>query len=179
MQSGPNRRTHRGDGGLPPACIIVAGPFRPFEETIVSQQPVFHFHTEVRVRLPETDAMGIVFHGNFFTYLEVGRVDYLRNLKLSDGVRPIKEFENVVVAAHLDFKSPARLDDCITIDVRTSEINNSSFTFEFRLRNKSTNRVIATGYTTHCALGEAFKPIPVPESFREVIADFEQWNTAC
>ncbi len=144
----------------------------------MSQNPIFHFNTEVRVRLPETDAMGIVFHGNYFTYLEVGRVDYLRNLKLSEGVRPIKEFENVVVAAHLDFKSPARLDDCITIDVRTSEIKNSSFTFEFRLRNRSTNRVIAVGYTTHCAIDEAFVPIAVPEQFREAITAFEQWNAA-
>jgi acyl-CoA thioester hydrolase len=142
----------------------------------VSQNPIFHFNTEVRVRLPETDAMGIVFHGNYFTYLEVGRVDYLRNLKLSEGVRPIKEFENVVVAAHLDFKSPAGLDDCITIDVRTRDIRNSSFTFEFRLRNKSTNRVIASGYTTHCAIDDAFAPIAVPDHFREVIEAFEQWD---
>lgn len=148
------------------------------KEATVSQNPIFHFNTEVRVRLPETDAMGIVFHGNHFTYLEVGRVDYLRNLKLSEGVRPIKDFENVVVAAHLDFKSPARLDDCITIDVRTREIKQSSFTFEFRLRNKNVNRVIASGYTTHCAIDEAFAPIAVPERFREVIAAFEQWDAA-
>ena len=69
-----------------------------------SPTATFHFQTEVRVRLPETDAMGIVFHGNFFTYLEVGRVDYLRNLGLAEGVRPIKDFENVVVSAHVDFK---------------------------------------------------------------------------
>ena len=146
------------------------------KELAVSQNPIFNFNTEVRVRLPETDAMGIVFHGNFFTYLEVGRVDYLRNLKLSEGVRPIKDFENVVVSAHLDFKAPARLDDCVTIDVRTREIKNSSFTFEFRLRNKSTNRTIARGTTTHCAIDENFKPIEVPEHFREIIAAFEQWD---
>ena len=141
----------------------------------MSPNPIYHFSTEVRVRLPETDAMGIVFHGNFFTYLEVGRVDYLRNLKLSEGVRPIKDFENVVVSAHLDFKSPARLDDIVTIDVRTSEIKSSSFTFEFRLRDKATNRLIAAGYTTHCAIDESFKPMPVPEHFRQVIGAFEQW----
>lgn len=141
----------------------------------MSDKVNYSFSTEVRVRLPETDAMGIVFHGNYFTYLEVGRVDYLRNLRLSDGSRPIKDFENVVVAAHLDFKSPARLDDCITIDVRTREIGHTSFTFEFRLRNKATNRVVAAGYTTHCAIGPDFQPISVPEAFRRVIADFEHW----
>jgi len=46
--------------------------------------PQYHFNTEIRVRLPETDAMGVVFHGNYFTYLEVGRVDYLTNLGLCE-----------------------------------------------------------------------------------------------
>jgi acyl-CoA thioester hydrolase len=135
----------------------------------------FHFRTEVRVRLPETDAMGIVFHGNFFVYLEVGRVDYLRNLGLTDAGRPIKDFDNVVVAAHLDFKSPARLDDVLTIDVRMREIRTSSFTFDFRLRHKTENRLVASGHTTHCALDASFAPAPVPAAFRAVIARFEGW----
>ncbi|MGE3164726.1 MAG: acyl-CoA thioesterase [Planctomycetota bacterium] len=137
----------------------------------------YNFNTEVRVRLPETDAMGIVFHGNYFTYLEVGRVDYLRNLGLAEGVRPIKDFENVVVSAHVDFKSPARLDDQLLIDVRTKEIRSSSFTFDFRLRHKQTNRLVAVGYTIHCALDDGFKPMKVPEHFREVVGRFEGWGS--
>lgn len=141
-------------------------------------EPVFHFSTEVRVRLPETDAMGIVFHGNYFTYLEVGRVDYLRNLGLSEGIRPIKDFENVVVSAHLDFRAPARLDDPLVIDVRTTEIRRSSFTFAFRIRHKKANRVVAEGYTTHCAVDAEMRPIGVPEEFRRHIAAYEGWPEA-
>ena len=137
----------------------------------------YHFHTEVRVRLPETDAMGIVFHGNYFVYLEVGRVDYLRNLGLMEGSRPIRDFENVVVAAHVDFKSPARLDDPLSIDVRTREIRRSSFTFDFKIRHRVENRLVALGYTTHCAIGDDFAPIDVPESYRETIARFEGWSS--
>lgn len=138
--------------------------------------PTFSFHTEVRVRLPETDAMGIVFHGNFFIYLEVGRVDYLRNLGLAAGVRPIKDFDNVVVSAHIDFKSPARLDDVLTIDVCMQEIRTTSFTFAFRIRHKMENRLVATGCTTHCAIDGEFRPMPVPEAFRQVIGRFEGWS---
>jgi acyl-CoA thioester hydrolase len=140
----------------------------------VSEQ-TFHFQTEVRVRLPETDAMGIVFHGNYFTYLEVGRVDYLRNLGLADQRRPIKDFDNVVVNAQLDFQSPARLDDRLFIDVRTGRIGNSSFVFEFRIRHARENRVVASGSTSHCAVDEEFRPIKVPESFRKTVSDFEGW----
>ena len=95
----------------------------------VSNEREFHFSTEVRVRLPETDAMGVVFHGNYFTYLEVGRVDYLLNLGLTEGNRPIRDFDNVVVSAHLDFRSPARLHDVLKIEVRVAEIRTASIRF--------------------------------------------------
>ncbi len=134
----------------------------------------FHFSTEVRVRLPETDAMGVVFHGNYFTYLEVGRVDYLLNLGLTEGNRPIRDFENVVVSAHLDFRAPARLHDLLKIEVRVAEIRTASIRFEFRLRNRRTNELVAEGHTVHCAIADDFRPMPVPESFRVTIQEFEQ-----
>ena len=127
------------------------------------------------MRLPETDAMGIVFHGSYFTFLEVGRVDYLMNLGLTENNRPIRDFDNVVVAAHLDFRTPARLHDLLAIDVRVREIGGSSFTFAFRIRDKRRNATVAEGYTTHCAVDESFQPMRVPEPFREVIAEFERW----
>ena len=81
-----------------------------------------------------------------------------------------------VVSAKVDFKSPARLDDVLTIDVRTGEINRSSFRFDFRLRQKKSNGLVARGFTTHCALDDDFKPMTVPEEYRRVIAAFEGWQ---
>lgn len=136
--------------------------------------PAFRFSTEVRVRLPETDAMGIVFHGNFFTYLEVGRVDYLRNLGLGSGNRPIKDFDNVVARAACDFRSPARFDDPLVIQVRIAEIRRTSFRFEFLIQHKQEPRIVATGESIHVAIDPAaFNPIPVPETFRKVVRAFE------
>ncbi|MCB9557933.1 MAG: acyl-CoA thioesterase [Deltaproteobacteria bacterium] len=136
-------------------------------------QQAFHFSTELQVRLPETDAMGIVFHGNYFTYLEVGRVAYLSNLGFVEGPKPIKDFDNVVVASHLDFRSPARLNDILVIDVCISAMSNSSFTFSFRLRQRVSNQLVAEGYTTHCAIGDDFRARTIPEHFRQAIEAFE------
>ena len=36
--------------------------------------------TVVRVRYAETDRMGVVYYGNFFTWFEIGRVEFLRQL---------------------------------------------------------------------------------------------------
>ncbi len=135
---------------------------------------VFHFNTEVRVRLPETDAMGIVFHGYFFTYMEVGRMDYLRNLGLAADIKPIAAFTNLVAHAECDFRSPARFDDALVVGVRMAEIRRSSFTFKFRIAHKRENRLVALAKSIHVAVDDqTWRPIAVPEAFRGVIAGFE------
>lgn len=135
----------------------------------------FHFSTEIRVRLPETDAMGIVFHGAFFTYLEVGRTDYLRNLGLAGShAQPIKDFANLVARACCDFRSSARFDDPLVIHVRIAEIRRTSFRFEFRIMHKQEARLVAEGHTVHVAIDPATaKAIAVPEAFRAQVRKFE------
>lgn len=137
--------------------------------------PTFHFSTEVRVRLPETDAMGIVFHGAFFTYLEVGRTDYLRNLGLAGShAQPIKDFANVVARASCDFRSSAHFDDPLVIHVRIAEIRRTSFRFDFRIVHKQEARLVAEGQTVHVAIDPGtLKPIAVAQAFRERVRKFE------
>lgn len=139
----------------------------------------YHFSTEIRVRLPETDAMGIAFHGSFFTYFDVGRMDYLRNLGLTEANRPTKGFSNVVVHASCDFKSPARFDDPLVVQVRIAELGHSSFRFEFLITHKRENRLVAQGCSVHVALDEkTWKPISVPEDFRTIIQAYEGTSIA-
>lgn len=138
----------------------------------------FHFSTELRTRLPETDAMGVVFHGYFFTYMEVGRMDYLRNLGLADAgaapARPIRDFANLVVRAACDFRSPARFDDPLVIHVRIASMGRTSFRFEFRIVHKRENRVVAEAESVHVAIDEqSWRPVEVPPAFRDIIRTFE------
>ncbi|HAZ09362.1 MAG TPA: hypothetical protein DCZ01_12785 [Elusimicrobia bacterium] len=134
----------------------------------------FNFSTEVRVRLSETDAFGIVFHANFFIYFDVARVDYLRNLDALRFISPENARNNALVGATADFRSPARFDDILVVHARIAEIGSSSFTFDFMATNKAENRLVATGRTTLVVLDEkTWKPIPVPEEFRGLIRKFE------
>ena len=134
----------------------------------------FHFSTEVRVRLPETDAFGIVFHGYFFTYFEVARMDYLRNLGMADFIRPISGASSAIVHADADYRSPGRFDDVLVVHARISEIGRTSFTFEFLVTHKREDRVVAEGKTTQVVLDEkSWRPVPVPEEFRLKVKAFE------
>ncbi|MEC8829817.1 MAG: thioesterase family protein, partial [Bacteroidota bacterium] len=44
---------------------------------------MFEHTTKVKVRYAETDQMGIVYHGNYAQYLEIGRIDWLAALGIS------------------------------------------------------------------------------------------------
>lgn len=135
----------------------------------------FNFSTDVRVRLPETDAFGIVFHGYFYTYFDVARMDYLRNLNALDFISPARGVTNVIAHAGADFRSPARFDDVLTVHARIARFGTSSFDFEFRVTHKRENRLVAEGKTVHVVLDpDTWKPRPVPDEFKRVIRDFEK-----
>ncbi len=133
------------------------------------------FSTEVRVRLPETDAFGIVFHGCFYTYFDVARMDYLRNLGVLDTISPTKGTTNTIVHASADFRSPARFDDLLVVQAAIPKFGTTSFEFTFKVIHKTENRLVAEGRTVHVVLDPAtWRPTPVPAAFRERVEKFEE-----
>src|SRR2546426_3669358 len=68
--------------------------------------------TKIRVRYKDTDCMQIVYYGNYLTYFEVGRVEFLRAqaLPMSDVDRKV---HLPVVEAGVGYVSPAGLDDLL------------------------------------------------------------------
>lgn len=131
------------------------------------------FSAEIRVRLPETDAVGVVYHGTFFTYFDVARMDYLRQLGLLEQFRAGQSL-NLVVHASADFRSPARFDDVLVVHVRVHRIGDSSVGFEFKVNQKTDGRLVAEGKSVHSFIdSRTWKPTRVPESFRQAIRAFE------
>lgn len=141
---------------------------------ITLDRNAYNFQTEVRVRLSETDAVGIVFFGSFSAYMDVGRMDYLNNLGLSSMDGHVRDLiPGAVVRAHLDFRSPARYNDILLIQVRIARLGQSSYTFHFLMSQKRTRDVVAQGELTLVWLDERFRPVPLPEAFRKAIVEFE------
>ncbi len=133
----------------------------------------FTFSTEVRVRLSETDALGIVFHGCFFIYFDVARMDYVRNLGLVEAFGTSRG-ANLVVHASADFRSPARFDDVLVVHARASSIGETSLTFLFRVTDKREARLVAEGKTVHVMVDpKTCRPVRVPDEIRQAVHRFE------
>ena len=133
----------------------------------------YKFSGEIRVRLSETDGLGVVYHGTLLHLLR----------RREDGVpagpgllEPFKTGEslNLIVHASADFRSPARFDDVLLVHVRTAKLGDSSVTFEFRVELKADGRLIAEGRSVRsCIDSKTWKPPRVPEAFRSAIRSFE------
>lgn len=87
------------------------------------------YEFQVRVRYSETDQMGVVYHGNYAQYFEMGRVEWLRNTGISYKWMEENGVMLPVVSLHMNFKKPARYDDLLT--VKTIFKNQSSVKIEF------------------------------------------------
>jgi acyl-CoA thioester hydrolase len=126
--------------------------------------------TRIRVRYKDTDTMSVVYYGNYLTYFEVGRVEYLREKSLP--MSQVNERIHMpVVEAFVKFVKPAKLDDLLEVSSRVSERKRASFTFSYEIRNEA-RELVATGFTRHACWDPATaKMIALPDWLKEIMPD--------
>ena len=136
--------------------------------------PAFQFAHQLRVRFAETDAMGVVYYGNYLTFFEASRVDYLRAIGC-----PYRELETAglvaaVTEAHCYYHAPARFDELLEVHVRIAQLRKASMTFAYEVRRPEDDRRLATGTTSHACLNQAtLRPTALPPPLREAILAWE------
>ena len=91
---------------------------------------------ETRVRYAETDKMGVVYHANYLIYLEISRVEWLRNHGVS-----YKELEDSgialpVVNININYKRPALYDDLLTIKTSLIYCKGVKVIFDSKIYNQ-------------------------------------------
>ncbi len=133
------------------------------------------FVTRRFVEFSDTDMAGIVHFAAFFRYMESAEHALLRSLGLS--VFSEVDGETISfprVAAHCDFRSPARCEDHLMIEVGVARIGSKSVTYSFRVRRDTT--LIAEGQMTSvcCRLVEGGPPVslPLPAEIAEKLATY-------
>lgn len=131
---------------------------------------------QVRVRTFEIDSQGIVHNSNYLKYLEIGRVEYKRNL----GYKILKNgiFDDglkvVVVHNSMDYKGFAFMDDLLNIYTRISWFKNSSFCFEQIIEKDSDKSIILEGKGILVNLNpDTNLPEEIEEKFIKEIEEFE------
>jgi acyl-CoA thioester hydrolase len=90
----------------------------------------------VRVRYSETDQMGVVYHGNYAQYFEMGRVEWLRNLGVSYKWMEDNGIMLPVVSLQINYKKPAYYDDRITVKTVFKRQTSVKIEFDYEIYNE-------------------------------------------
>ena len=105
-----------------------------------------YFDISVRVRYAETDQMGVVYHGNYAPYFEMGRVEWLRDLGLSYKVMEEQGVMLPVVSLTMNYKRPARYDDNLKVRTIFKSLNGVKIEFDYEIYNEK-EELLTFGYS--------------------------------
>lgn len=108
--------------------------------------------TQFRVRYSEVDSMGIVWHGNYFSWFEMGRLEHLRHSGVSYREVANDGYLFAVVHAECDFKRPARYDDLVTLTTAIEKVTQARIWHVYRLYRQE--ELLAVGRTVIVTLDQ-------------------------
>lgn len=109
-------------------------------------------HIDVKIRFSETDAMGVVWHGNYLKFFEDARehfgvkygLEYLRMYELG--------YFTPIAESSIKHKSPIYYGQTIRIKANFIKMAAAKIKFEFEVINTTTNEIAAKGHTVQVFL---------------------------
>ena len=117
--------------------------------------------------------MGLVYHGNYAQFYEIGRTEALRSVGIT-----YKDIEAMgvimpVVDMHTRFLRPAVYDDLIRIQITLREMpHNHRIVFHGEIFNEKNQLLNAGTVTLFFLKAKSMKPTPMPDAIRERIKEF-------
>ncbi len=133
----------------------------------------FHFYHLIEVRYGDLDPQGHVNNAKILTYMEQGRVFYLKQLKLWEG----GSFLNlgiILADVQITFRKVIQFGDPVRVGVRISRLGNKSMTSEYRLEDARDSTEFATGTSVLVAYDYANKhSVALPPEWCKAIQKYE------
>ena len=133
----------------------------------------FHFYHLIEVRYGDLDPQGHVNNAKFLTYIEQGRVFYLKQLKLWEG-GTFLNMGIILADVQITFKKAVQFGDPLRVGVRISRLGNKSLTSEYQLEDARDGSLFATGSSVLVAYDyQEKRSVSIPDEWRKTILQFE------
>jgi acyl-CoA thioester hydrolase len=128
---------------------------------------VISHSTSFRIRYGETDQMGVVYHGNYAQFFEIGRIDWLRSFGISYKNMEENNVMLPVISLQCNFKKSAKFDDEITVKTILKKIPAVRIEFDYEITNQN-NELLTTGNTVLAFINmKTNKPMRCPDYILE------------
>lgn len=125
-----------------------------------------HHRVETRVRYPETDRMGVAYHGHYLVWFELGRTEWMRDIGFPYGEMEEGGLFFPVTAVEVRYRRSARYDERLVIETRLVKVGASRVRFEYRIV-RADETLLATGTTEHATVDRTGRPCRLPQPLRE------------
>ncbi|WP_052461190.1 acyl-CoA thioesterase [Psychroserpens mesophilus] len=106
--------------------------------------PIKADEIQFRVRYGETDQMGVVYHGNYAQYFEMGRTEWLRKMGFSYKQMEAEGIMLPVVSLTVNYKKSACYDDLIKVKTKLVKKPTAKIEFEYEILNEN-DEILTTG----------------------------------
>lgn len=120
---------------------------------------------QVTVRYAETDMMGIVYHGSYLPWFEIGRTTLLKDHGLSYRELEAAGYRLPVLEVGVKYLKPAFYDDTLTIVTTLDE--KPGFRIQLAYKVLRGDELLATGHTAHAFLDREGRPVRPPPHFTQ------------
>lgn len=134
---------------------------------------------EQQVFYSDTDAYGVVWHGSYLRWLEMGRVFFCEQMGLS--LTELKEQDIVIPVTGLNvrYKASAKLDSKLRITTEIKSISPLSITFNQTILDAETDKTYIQAEIVVVAVnqdGKLYRRLPdvLKNKFKSLIIDEEQ-----
>jgi acyl-CoA thioester hydrolase len=125
----------------------------------------------LRVRYAETDKMGVVYHSNFFIWLEIGRVELMRSLGFNYKQMEVEDDCHLpVVDARCRYKSPAYYDEEVIVRTEIRNVRDSLIHFGYEIVRGKDTVLLAEAETIHIVVNGRMEKRRLPERYRAAFA---------
>ena len=114
---------------------------------------------EVRVYYHDTDSYGVVWHGSYVKWLEIGRVELCEMLGLNLSELESSGITFPVVDMHIRYKQSALMNDRLIVETSISQLKPMSVTFTHTIKNKESQNINITAETTIVSVDKSGKLI--------------------
>lgn len=124
---------------------------------------------EVRVRYSETDQMGVVYHGNYIPYFEIGRVEWLRNKGVSYKSMEENGIALPIVSMNINYKKSARYDELLTVITTFKSQTSVKIEFDCEIRNENNELLTTAHFILVFVSLKTGRPMTPPAYIKEIM----------
>jgi acyl-CoA thioester hydrolase len=132
--------------------------------------PLIH-KSKLRVRYAETDQMGIAHHSATVLWLEVARLELLRDVGLRYRDLEREGVFTSVIDVKIRYRAPALYDEELTISCWLSEIKKLKLGFSYEIHDEA-GKLLTLAYVCVGSLTKEGRPNPIPSMVHEKLGPY-------